>query len=70
MTGIEGTARTFKFVRNGEPEPADMDWEKGIETARQAISEAMNAKNIAFLLGAGCSSLMKSGIEAGISRRD
>ncbi|WP_246683003.1 SIR2 family protein [Mesorhizobium sp. B2-8-3] len=43
-----------------------MDWSKGIDSARQAISEALNAKNIAFLLGAGCSSLMKGGIELGI----
>lgn len=60
-------ARKFKFLRNGDADPAELDWGKGIETARQAISEAMNAKNIAFLLGAGCSSLMKDGNEAGIS---
>lgn len=61
------TRRTFKFLRNGNADPEALDWSKGADTARQAISEAMNAKNIAFLLGAGCSSLMKGGVELGIS---
>lgn len=63
----ESGKRTFQFLRNGEAEPAELDWVKGIETARQAISEAMSAKNVAFLLGAGCSSLMRDGKEVGIS---
>lgn len=57
----------FQFLRNGDAEPSELDWNKGIESARQAISEAMNAKNIAFLLGAGCSSLMKDKKELGIA---
>lgn len=59
--------RAFQFLRNGDAEPVDLDWGKGIETARQAISEAMNAKNVAFLLGAGCSSFMKNDKEVGIA---
>ena len=59
--------RKFQFLRNGDAEPSELDWNKGIESARQAISEAMNAKNIAFLLGAGCSSLMKDKKELGIA---
>ena len=59
--------RKFQFLRDGDAEPSELDWNKGIESARKAISEAMNAKNIAFLLGAGCSSLMKDGKELGIS---
>ena len=59
--------RKFQFLRNGDADPSELDWNKGIESARQAISEAMNAKNIAFLLGAGCSSLMKGEKELGIS---
>jgi hypothetical protein len=62
--GDEG--RKFQFLRNGDAEPSDLDWSKGVESARQAISEAMSAKNIAFLLGAGCSSLMKGAKELGI----
>ena len=63
--GDEG--RKFQFLRNGDANPSELDWNKGIESARQAISEAMNAKNIAFLLGAGCSSLMKDKKELGIA---
>jgi SIR2-like domain len=66
MSEDAGVARTFKFLRNGETEPLDMDWNTGIETARQAISEAMNAKHVGYLLGAGCSSLVKDGKEVGI----
>jgi hypothetical protein len=59
--------RKFQFLRDGDAEPSELDWNKGIEGARKAISEAMNAKNIAFLLGAGCSSLMKDKKELGIA---
>ena len=52
MSGVE-EERKFQFLRNGDADPSELDWSKGIESARQAISEAMNAKNIAFLLGAG-----------------
>lgn len=65
--GEGGEGRKFQFLRNGDAEPSDLDWNKGAESARQAISEAMSAKNIAFLLGAGCSSLMKDDKELGIS---
>lgn len=57
----------FQFLRNGDADPSYLDWNKGVESARQAISEAMSARNIAFLLGAGCSSLMKGDKELGIS---
>ena len=59
--------RKFQFLRDGDAEPSELDWNKGIESARKAISEAVNAKNIAFLLGAGCSSLMKDKKELGIA---
>lgn len=59
--------RKFHFLRNGDADPSELDWNKGVESVRQAISEAMNAKNIAFLLGAGCSSLMKDTKELGIA---
>ena len=65
--GEESEERKFQFLRNGDAEPSELDWNKGIESARQAISEAMNAKNIAFLLGAGCSSLMRDKKELGIA---
>jgi hypothetical protein len=62
----EAQARTFMFLRNGEPEPANIDWASGIVGARQAIAEALNAKHVAFLLGAGCSSLVVDKVELGI----
>ncbi len=65
--GEESEERKFQFLRNGDAEPSDLDWNKGGESARQAISEAMNAKNIAFLLGAGCSSLLKDKKEVGVA---
>ena len=66
MSEIEEEQK-FQFLRNGDAVPSELDWNKGIESARQAISEAMNAKNIAFLLGAGCSSLMRDEKELGIA---
>jgi hypothetical protein len=63
----DGAERKFHFLRNGDPDPSELDWNKGIESARQAISEAMGAKNIAFLLGAGCSSMVKDKKELGIA---
>jgi hypothetical protein len=65
--GEVGDERKFQFLRNGDADPSELDWSKGIESARKAISEAMNAKNIAFLLGAGCSSLAKDNKELGVS---
>jgi hypothetical protein len=66
MSEVE-EGRKFQFLRNGDADPSELDWNKGIESARQAISETMNAKNVAFLLGAGCSSLMKDKKELGIA---
>jgi hypothetical protein len=60
-------ARTFMFLRNGEAEPANVGWASGIDGARHAIAEALNAQNVAFLLGAGCSSLVVEKVELGIS---
>jgi hypothetical protein len=67
MSDAEATQpRRFLFLRNGDAAPTLLDWQKQAETARQAIAEAMNAKNVAFLLGAGCSSLIEEGVEVGI----
>jgi hypothetical protein len=67
MSAAENTReRAFMFLRNGEAEPAEIDWAAGVEGARQAIAEALNAKNVAFLIGAGCSSLVVNKVELGI----
>jgi hypothetical protein len=58
--------RFFLFLRNGESEPAKIDWDSGIAAVRQAIAEALNAKNVALLLGAGCSSLVLDELELGV----
>ncbi|MES2341633.1 MAG: SIR2 family protein [Pseudomonadota bacterium] len=60
-------ARNFKFLRNGDAEPEILAWNDDIVGARQSISESLNARNVAFLLGAGCSSLMREREELGIS---
>jgi len=45
----------------------ELEWPAGADKVRQAIAEAMSARNIAFLLGSGCSSLRNEGTEVGIS---
>lgn len=49
--------RQFHFIRHGDQSTTALDWESGPSIVRKALSEALNARNIAFLLGAGCSSL-------------
>lgn len=61
------TPPRFQFLRNGEGNSPLLDWEKGPETVRKAIGEALNARNVAFLLGAGCSSLVREKVERGIA---
>jgi hypothetical protein len=53
----ETTPRQFEFVRHGDHASATLDWEAGPGVVRKALGEALNARNVAFLLGAGCSSL-------------
>lgn len=57
----------FRFLRDGAEQPLDLEWPAGGEKVRQAISEAMSARNVAFLLGAGCSSFRKNNVEVGIA---
>jgi hypothetical protein len=65
-------ARRFSFLKAGVDEFAkvtdgDFDWDASATTVQSALSEALNARNVAFLLGAGCSSMMKDGAQVGIS---
>jgi hypothetical protein len=57
----------FYFLSNGEDTPASLDWQEGPIAVRKAIGDALNARNVAFLLGAGCSSLKVDDLEKGIS---
>lgn len=45
---------------------SDLDYEKAASQSREHLSDAINAKNVAFLLGAGCSSSVIGGDEKGI----
>jgi len=56
----------FTFVRSGDQGTQELDWEKGPEKVRKALGEALGARNVAFLMGAGCSSMVVGGTELGI----
>lgn len=57
----------FSFVRNGDHGTQRLDWDRGPEQVRKVLGEALGARNVAFLLGAGCSSMTVDGAEVGIS---
>lgn len=57
----------FTFVRSGDHVTQQLDWEKGPEQVRKALGEALGARNVAFLLGAGCSSMFIGGAERGVA---
>lgn len=54
--GEEPQKLTFSFLRGVEGDPGVLEWPAGADVVRKALSESLNAKNVAFLLGAGCSS--------------
>lgn len=54
--GEEAQKLTFKFLRGVEADAGELGWPAGADVVRKALSESLNAKNVAFLLGAGCSS--------------
>lgn len=54
--GEEPQKLTFKFLRGVEADAGELEWPVGADVVRKALSESLNAKNVAFLLGAGCSS--------------
>jgi hypothetical protein len=58
--------KRFTFVRSGDHPTEQLDWAKGPEHVRKVLSEAFGARNVAFLLGAGCSSMTVDGVERGI----
>jgi hypothetical protein len=66
MLPVDAPAPQFQFLRNGEATPAALDWQQGPVAVRKAIGDSLNARNVAFLLGAGCSSLRVDGVEKGI----
>ena len=71
MPEVKTTNAQFSFFKGGEDVVApksgeDFDWEKGALRVRESLHDALNAKNLAFLFGSGCSSLMIDGTQRGI----
>ena len=58
--------RTFSFVRGAENDVMECEWPDGADKVRQALGESLNARNVTFLLGAGCSSSRVDGKEVGV----
>ena len=56
----------FKFIRGAESDDKKYRWPDGAEDVRMALTESLNARNISFLLGAGCSSYLVDGEEIGV----
>jgi len=65
---VEGDAskRAFSFIRGAESDVMECEWPDGADRVRQALGESLNARNVAFLLGAGCSSSWKDDQEVGV----
>ncbi|MGJ8530794.1 MAG: SIR2 family protein [Alphaproteobacteria bacterium] len=64
--GEELTGGKFSFIRGVEGDAGECEWPDGAEKVRRALGESLNARNVAFLLGAGCSSARVEGQEVGI----
>lgn len=62
----EKPKQLFRFIRGSDADNRDYDWNEGADVVRKALAESLNAKNVAFLLGAGCSSLRVNKAEVGI----
>lgn len=61
----------FSFVKGGDDvvAPKDgeaFDWERAALRVRENLHDALNAKNLAFLFGSGCSSLVVDDSQRGI----
>ena len=66
-TAVEDAPKhTFFFVRGGEGDAGECEWPDDAEKVRQGLGESLNARNVAFLLGAGCSSSRVGGQEVGV----
>lgn len=67
-TGTAGASNEagFLFLRGGARSADPLSWSRGPDEVRKAVGEALNARNVAFLVGAGCSSMWQEGAERGI----
>ena len=66
MAEEDAPKRTFSFIRGAESDVVECEWPDGAEKVRQALGESLNARNVAFLLGAGCSSSSVGAQEVGV----
>lgn len=66
MAKSDDPQHTFSFIRGSESDDVECQWPNGAEEVRQALGESLNARNVAFLLGAGCSSSGVDGQEVGV----
>ena len=65
-TAAEGTPNTFSFIRGVDADTVKCRWPDDVEKVRKALAESLNARNVAFLLGAGCSSSRINDKEVGV----
>ena len=65
-TEEDAPKHTFFFMRGVEGDAGECEWLDDAEKVRQALGESLNARNVAFLLGAGCSSSRVDGQEVGV----
>ena len=66
-TGVEDEpTHTFYFIRGVDGDAGECEWPVDVEKVRQALGESLNARNVAFLLGAGCSSSVVERQEVGV----
>lgn len=61
----------FSFIRHGVDEfgsipQSDFHWDQCATSVRKSLKEALSARNISFLMGAGCSSFISENIQVGI----
>lgn len=61
----------FSFLKGGvdvvEPKEQEaFDWEQAATKTREQLGDALNARNVSFLLGSGCSSFIRDGEQLGI----
>jgi hypothetical protein len=65
------TLPKFAFYKGAEDvlnskDSSTFDWDKAAWKVRESLHDAMNARNVSFLFGSGCSSLFSNGVQVGI----
>ena len=71
LTSTQSAAPRFSFFKGGEDVIAEksettFDWTRAAAKVRSHLNDAFNAKNVAFLLGSGCSSHVDGGRQLGV----